>query len=287
MEKKNFQVKSSSNQLLDVNYYKVEKPKGLVQLLHGMQEHKERYDDFASFLAQHGYDVIIHDHLGHGKSISKTHPLGDMISLDYVVKDIDIVRKEATHNDNYILFGHSMGSFLARIYSSLYDVDKLIACGSGQTPNAVAMLVKFLLVFNKSGVPLDNIQKLVLGPMGKKFDDPNDWLSYNKENQAKYAKDELCGKPFTKEGYRTLVDMTTYLNKEDTYKNSSAKEILLISGADDPVGDFTKGVTFAADKYIRYGKNVSTKFYENMTHEILNETDNKKVYEDLLQFIEK
>lgn len=285
MNKSNFKIKSSSGQMLDVNFYETENPKGTVQLLHGMQEHKERYDKFANFLVENGYNVVIHDHLGHGKSISEKHPLGDMISMDYVVKDIDIVRKSIDKGGKYVCFGHSMGSFLSRVYSSLYPVDKLIACGTGQTPNGVARFVKFILAFNKSGIPLDNIQKLVMGPMGKKFDNPNDWLSYNKENQERYANDPLCGKSFTKEGYNTLLDITMAVNKEETYKNCTAKEILLISGANDPVGEFTEGVKKARDKYILNGKNVNAIFYEGMTHEILNENNNEKVLKDIIEFI--
>lgn len=287
MSQTNLQVKSISGQSLDVNYYSAMNPKGLVQILHGMQEHKERYDDFACFLAEHGYHVVIHDHLGHGKSISNEHPLGDMISFDYVIKDIDRVRQETKFDGKYIILGHSMGSFLARIYASLYTVDRLVATGTGQTPTLVARLLKFFLMFNKSRVPLDNIQKLVVGAFSKKFENPGDWLSYNKENQDCYAKDPLCGKSFTREGYKALMDIVITLNKTETYKQCTAKEILLASGREDPVGNYTKGVEKAAAAYRAHGKNVEMIIYDNMTHEILNETEKQNVYNDILYFINK
>lgn len=280
-----YTVKSSTGETLDVHYYETSNPKALVQILHGMQEHKERYDDFARFLVASSYSVLIHDHLGHGKSISAAHPLGDMISFEAVVQDIDLVRKSVNFSGEYICFGHSMGSFLARIYASKYPVDRLIVSGTGQTPSALATIMQGLLHFQKSGVPLPKIQKTLMGPMCKNFDNPADWLSLNKENQKAYADDPLCGKPFTKEGYRTLLDIVKNLNKQETYRNCSAKSILMISGEKDPVGNFTKGVKEAEAKYKSFGKQVKTIFYKNMSHEILNEEEHQIVYRDILDFL--
>lgn len=287
MKKTNYHVKSSASQMLDVNYYEVEEPKALVQILHGMQEHKERYDQFASFLAEKGYSVVIHDHLGHGKSVSDRHPLGDMVAFHYVLSDIDIVRKSVNFNGPFVLFGHSMGSFLARIYASQFRVDKLIACGTGQNSDLPSKAAKLLLKIKKPGVPLPEIQDMIMKRMEKHFEHPFDWLSYNKENQRAYIADPLCGEPFTREGFTTLLDIAIELNKTATYKHCSAASILLISGEDDPVGDFGKGVKFAEEKYRHYGKNVRTILYPNMSHEILNEIEKYRVYEDVLAFLEE
>lgn len=287
MKKTNYQVKSSASQMLDVNYYEVEEPKALVQILHGMQEHKERYDQFASFLAEKGYSVVIHDHLGHGRSISDRHPLGDMVAFNYVLNDIDIVRKSVNFKGPFVLFGHSMGSFLARIYASQFRVDKLIACGTGQNSDLPSKAAKLLLKIKKPGVPLPEIQDMIMKRMEKHFEHPFDWLSYNKENQRAYIADPLCGEPFTREGFTTLLDIAIELNKTATYKHCSASGILLVSGEDDPVGDFGKGVKFAEEKYRHYGKNVRTILYPNMSHEILNEIEKYRVYEDVLAFLEE
>lgn len=282
---KNYTVKSSTGETLDVNYYESSNSKSLIQILHGMQEYKERYNDFAEFLVANGYNVLIHDHLGHGKSISAAHPLGDMVAFDAVVKDIDLVRKSVDFSGEYICFGHSMGSFLARIYSSKYSVDRLIVSGTGQTPSILATFMQSFLRFQKPGVPLPKIQKILMGPMGKRFDNPADWLSLDKENQQAYADDPLCGQPFTREGYRVLLDIVKNLNKKETYRDCSAKSILMISGEKDPVGNFTKGVKKAEAKYKSFGKQVKTIFYKNMSHEILNETEHQTVYQDILDFL--
>lgn len=283
---RNYKIKSSSGESLDVNYYEQKNSKSLVQILHGMQEHKERYKDFAEFLFENGFSVIVHDHLGHGKSVSAKHPLGDMVSFDNIIEDVHLVRQSVDFAGEYISFGHSMGSFIARIYTALYPADKLIASGTGQTPSFLASIVQALLQFYKSGVPLPSIQKILMDRMNRGFKNPDDWLSFNKENQRQYRADKLCGKPFTKEGYTTLLEIVKVLNKTETYKNCSAKKILLVAGEKDPVGNFGKGVQTAEKKYKNFAKDVQTIFYKNMSHEILNEDDKFSVYDDILKFLE-
>ncbi len=280
----NYQVKSESGIEIDVNFYKTDNPKALVQILHGMQEYKGRYNDFAEYLQRNGYSVIIHDHAGHGKSINSTHPLGDMVSLDNTIKDIHLVRNSVLHDGEYICLGHSMGSFLARIYSSLYYVDKLILSGTGQNPGVLIRILQFMLLFTKSGVPLPFIQRLMMDSMGKGFDHPMDWLSLNIENRDKYINDGLCGCPFTKEGYRTLLHTLLYINKSSTYRDCTAEKILLIAGERDPVGHFTRDVIRAKQGYECYGKYVKMILYKNMSHEVLNETDKETVYNDIISF---
>lgn len=285
--KESFKIESSSGVNLDVSFFKSDESKALIQIVHGMQEHKERYDDFANYLCSNGYDVVIHDHLGHGQSINEEHPLGDLVSLENLITDIHLVRKEINFKGEYICFGHSMGSFLARIYSSIYPVDKLVACGTGQPSKIAASFLKFLLKFQKEKTPLPNIQKLVIGPYEKKFEEPSTWISYNEDNRRAYMEDKLCGNPFTREGFETLADIVVRLNNEDTFKNCTAKEILLIAGSCDPVGDFSKGIKKVEDKYKSYGKSVQKIIYQDMAHEILNEKENNKVYKDVLEFVNK
>lgn len=290
IEKINYQIESSCGELLDVNRFSSgnpgSTPKALVQILHGMEEHKERYDDFAAFLVKNGYDVLIHDHLGHGKSVSPAHPLGDMVSFDVIMKDIDLVRKSAAFDGRYICFGHSMGSFLARIYASIQKTDQLIACGTGQNSRLAPLVLKFLLLFQPRRTPLYRIQKLVTGPMSKTFQTPADWISYDRENQNRYLGDPLCGKPFTAEGYRVLADIIIRLNRTSVCRECTADRILLISGQDDPVGSFGIGVKIVEKKYLFFGKQVETVLYEGMTHEILNETERSRVYADVLHFLD-
>ena len=65
--------------------------KGVLQICHGMVEYIDRYDEFAEFMSEHGYYVVGHDHLGHGKSIQTEADLGyfdERKGNQYVIGDI-------------------------------------------------------------------------------------------------------------------------------------------------------------------------------------------------------
>lgn len=272
MEK--FTIKSSSGQDLSIHYYEVTPSKGFIQILHGMQEHKQRYKDFIEFLNTQGYSVIIHDHLGHGES----GDFGNLVGLKYLIKDIKLVKQSRYTQGPYILFGHSMGSFLARLYASKHPVDKLIICGSANNPKALGYGLKTL-----SRILSPNIlQKLVVGQYEKKFKVKGQWLSYNENNYLKYYADKYCGKSFKRQGYYVLGDIIIELqNIKSLYTN----EVLLIAGKDDVVGNCGKDIEVLYEQYRQLVPNCTKMMYKDMTHEILQEKDNEKVYQDMLDFI--
>ena len=70
--------------------------RAVVQLVHGMSEHKERYIPFMEYLAKKGYITVIHDHRGHGKSVKNPDDLGYMYGggADAILKDIEVVNRE-------------------------------------------------------------------------------------------------------------------------------------------------------------------------------------------------
>ena len=107
--------------------------KGVVQLVHGMEEHIGRYDEFANFLANNGFIVVGHDHLGHGKTAKTEEELGYFTEEKgwfYLAEDIHILQnkiKKEYPEIPYIIMGHSMGSLLTRTYATLYqdEVDEI------------------------------------------------------------------------------------------------------------------------------------------------------------------
>ena len=49
-------------------------PLCVLQIVHGMAEYVERYEEFAAFLVEHNIIVVGEDHLGHGKSMGNNPP---------------------------------------------------------------------------------------------------------------------------------------------------------------------------------------------------------------------
>ena len=271
--------------------------KGIVQLVHGMNEHKERYIDFMEYLAENNYASIIHDHRGHGKSIRKDEDLGYFYDdkAEAVVEDVYQITKylkERFKDKKIILFGHSMGSMIVRKFIAKYDdeIDKLIVCGSpSQNKGAKAGLaiIKIMKTVKGEKYHSKSFKKIMFKGYDKKGQVKNSWICNNKDIVEKYNKDELCQYEYTLNGYENIVRLMIDIYNEKIYQKKNLKlPIYFIAGREDPViiseKDWYKAQDFL--KNIGY-ENISSKLYDNMKHEILNEENNKIVYEDILKFL--
>ncbi len=274
-------------------------PVGVVQIAHGVAEHIGRYDDFAHFLAENGFVVCGNDHLGHGKSIDNETDLGYVYEGDHVnmVRDMNTLHNimaKRYPDAPYIIFGHSMGSFLARIYAANFG-DRLsgaVFCGTGQLPAPVLALrdpVEALMdkMAENSSAPA-SISNL-FGKLTQKMfkgDSEFAWLSRNKENIESYIADPLCGFPFTSALTKELLILAVKASAPDWASKLPVElPILLISGAKDPVGMNGRGVLAVSDLLVEAGNEPEVILYPADRHEILNEDDNDKVYGDILKFL--
>ena len=273
--------------------------KGVVQLAHGMNEHKERYIDFMKFLASNGYATFINDHRGHGKSLKSKDDLGYFYDekADFVVEDLHQLTKylrKRYKTQKIILMGHSMGSMIVRKYISKYDdiIDGLIVCGSPSKNKAAALGLKIIKIMEKIKGDKHRsklIKKLMFGGYDKKGELPNNWICTNNEIVKKYNEDELCQYEYTLNGYENIVRLMLDIYNPNIYnKKNPHLPILFIAGADDPVISSEKDWNSAQDflKGLGY-KNIKGILYQNQRHEILNELENKVVYNDILKWLNK
>lgn len=274
-------------------------PVGVVQIAHGVAEHIGRYDDFARFLADNGFVVCGNDHLGHGKSIESEADLGYVYEGDHanMVRDMNTlhnIMSKRYPDAPYIIFGHSMGSFLARIYTAAFGdrLDGAIYCGTGQLPAPVLALrdpVETLMdkMAENSTAPA-SIANL-FGKLTKKMlkgDNEFAWLSRNTKNIENYIADPLCGFPFTSALTKELLILAVKASAPDWASKLPADiPILIISGAKDPVGMNGRGVLAVSDALVAVGIEPEVILYPADRHEILNEEDNDKVYGDILKFL--
>lgn len=266
-----------------------ENPKAIVQLIHGVAEHSGNYLDFANFLNKNGYIVVIGDHRGHGKSISTAYPNGYMKRAEEIVDDEIMIAKYMQKEYpglNYYMLGHSMGSMLARLFIRKNDdlLDKLILTGTVPTnPLSVFALFFFNIgcfFFGDKGE--SRLIDALVGAKGLEF------ISYDGENIGIKANDPHRIFKF-KTGYsRVLVEINKKLGRKSTYKcKNKDLEIYNMVGEDDIITKGDKGIKSSLDflKSIGY-RNIQNKVYKNMKHEILNETDKKMVYNDILKFFD-
>lgn len=298
-----FDSRDGVHKLHAVRYLPEAEPIGIFQIVHGMAEHVERYEELAEYLTGKGYLVTAEDHLGHGGSV----PVGDVYGYfcpqdpaTVVVRDVHRLKKmtqEKYPGLPYVILGHSMGSFILRNYLCRYGsgIQGAIIMGTGMQPAAAVasgkMLAKLQGIFcgskHKSGL----LNKIAFGAYNKKITNPrtpNDWLSAEPGNVDRYQADPLCGFCFTVNGFETLFELIGRLLKPEALKDIPKElPILMVSGAEDPVGDYGKGVQKAYDSLKEAGlTNLKLKLYPGDRHEILNEADKNQVMEDIGSWLE-
>lgn len=294
-------IQSSSDGLkIEIAYIEPEgEVKGIVQLSHGMSEHKERYFKFMEYLSSNGYICIINDHRGHGKSIKNKSDLGYFYTEDvnFIIDDLHDVTsyiKNKYPNKKIYLFSHSMGTLVARGYIQKYDneIEKIILCGA-PTKNpfttfaiAMAYIFKFIGMGKKSNKILNN---LTFKSYNKNYKNENEWLSKNPENITIYNDDELCGFTFTTNGFINLYKLLKRAFDKNLYKVQNKElKILLIAGDKDPVIQSNKHFKQLEEFLNQIGyKNTRSKLYPDLRHEILNEKEYEAIYKDILEFIDE
>jgi len=278
-------------------------PKAVLQIVHGIAEFVERYDAFANYLTGLGFLVVAEDHMGHGQSINEDGIQGyfhggwfNAVADTYQL--LQDTRKEYPDLP-YILFGHSMGSFMARTILCKYPdsgISAAVICGTGWQPTfALPVLLKVVNgICKKTGetIPSEKLQGMVFGSYNSRVEHPRtpfDWLSRDKEVVDAYIAHPLCG--FTA-SCGLLRDMMTgiYYIQQPKHLALMRKDlpVFFIAGGDDPVGSYGKGIRQCADAFRKVGMtDVSVRIYPLCRHEILNEINKEEIFEDVAQWIEK
>lgn len=281
--------------------------RGIVQLIHGKNEHKGRYTAFMRFLASNGYLTIINDHRGHGESIIDPEDRGyfyrgGTAALVEDIHEITLdVKKYAAEkcgrNDLPVtLLGHSMGSLAARCYIRKYDADisKLCLTGSPSRSDKIKQglrVVRLLKAIEgkRSRSPL--AKKLIMGvSYERKFKHEglkNAWTNSERAAVIEHNNDPLCRFNFTLNGYEEMLKMAMLAYTGDYTPKNPDMPVRFFSGTDDPCAlsqqKFVEAMRLM--KNIGY-TNVRCLLYKDMRHDILREKNKLRVYEDILRFIE-
>lgn len=276
----------------------------VIQIVHGMAEYADRYEEFAAFLTERNFVVTGEDHLGHGKSVPEGGTKGYFCEQDpatVVVRDVHRLKKitqELYPGVPYFIVGHSMGSFILRNYICRYGtgIDGAVILGTGMQPDGLLRIAKMLAalqgVFQGQRHVSRFLDKVAFGSYNKHIKEPAaafDWLSRDEKKVAEYIADEDCGFVFTVNGFQTLFELIFRAKKkENLAKIPKTLPVLVASGEEDPVGSYGKGVKKAYQCLLDAGlTNMELKLYPHDRHELLNELDRQKVMEDIGGWIEK
>lgn len=282
------------NKQLALNIYEADETIAVCQVIHGMMEHQLRYKTLAEKLTKIGITVITSDLRGHGNKTEESY-LGHIESLDALIVDqltiTDYINKN--YNKPIYIFAHSMGTIITRNLLQKNDklYSKVILSGA---PNYIpvagigAALAGMISLFKGKFYKSKLLENMSIGNFNKIIDNPvtkSDWLSYNQENVKNYINDPYCGFPFTTIAYKTLFKAMAKMGKKYKYQvNNPNLPIYLIAGYDDPCTGGIKGILSTTKFLQKLGYPINVKTYENMRHEILNETNPNEVYYDIINF---
>ncbi|AZA79607.1 alpha/beta fold hydrolase [Chryseobacterium sp. G0186] len=280
-----------------------EAAKATLLIVHGMQEHSGRYTEIAEYFANHGIAVLTYDHLGHGKSVNEKKDIG-FFQLnkpdERLVADAEMMADHlATQYPDvpHFILGHSMGSFITRclLQRASAQFSGAIITGTGGPLLGIDILRGYLSLANtiapRHRTFLNSVFTNVNNKHFKKDKDfsATSWLSINPKNRTAFEKDELCGIPFSNNAFYTLFTVykkATGRNWADSIQKSFP--FLFVSGQNDPIGDFSKGVTHTVNNLKADGfQDVEAKIYPDMRHEILNEEIREKVLNGIYEWILK
>jgi len=277
------------------------RPRGVVQIVHGVAEHIGRYDHVARFLAAHGYVACGEDHLGHGLTAGgKFGYFGPKNGWDLVARDVRRLRElegEKYPKLPYVILGHSMGSFLTRTYLIRWPgtVDAAVLSGTGQESAVAVASGKALSAFLCKTRGPDYVSRLVndlsLGAYNKAFK-PNrtasDWLSRDEAMVDRALADPLCNFIPTVAMFRDMMGGLQFIADGKNLKRMNRDTpVYFLSGDRDPVGSMGEGVRKVEKLFRAAGcRDVTVKLYPGGRHEMFNETNRQEVLDDLMAWIE-
>lgn len=284
---------------LSLAVFEAESPRGYIQFIHGMEEHKERYEAFADYLCRAGFTVVTSDMRGHGVNA----PLpgffkekdGHLSLLSDQNQITDYIRKRF-QAQKVSLFSHSMGTIIARdlLRSQSDRYEKIVMSGYPNYPGKWELAKGFLMakactVFHGPKYHSPLLEHAAVGHYNDSIANPEtavDWICTDRNVVQEYIKDPYCGHGFTVSAFHDLFMLLVGMENPAKYERVNGNlPILLLRGSEDPCTGFDKGAKDSMNRLKQAGfSNIRSNTYAGMRHELLNERGHEKVWEDVVEF---
>lgn len=292
-----FLLETDDNTVLAVHTFDVEQPRAVVQIIHGMEEHQERYEGFATFLNSKGYSVVTSDLRGHGMTAKDLghfkNKNGHIALISDQIKIRDFIDERYDGLPVY-LFAHSMGTIISRVLLQTQSqrYQRVVLSGYPYYQTAMPLgvfLTDIIRLLRGPKYKSGFIQKISIGVFNKKIPDAKtdvDWVCANEATIRAYIDDPYCGIGFTCSAFNDLYHLMIKMHKPELYKNvNSDMQLLMLRGIDDPCTGGETGTADSIEVLKRAGFNQIRRIdYPDMRHEILNEKDYQIVYNDVADF---
>lgn len=285
-------------------YVPAAKVKGIVQLVHGFGEHSRRYLHMICKMMDAGYIVAANDHVGHGKTAIVNDTWGNwghkgaqtMMEDEHKFKE---KVQEKYPDIPYFMYGHSMGSIIARQFIAKYgdELAGAIICGT-VGPDAIPCeegikQLKPLVEAGKGDEADPELLGAMLGGLFARIEEVklgNEWICHDEYVQIDHANDpfDAFTRPTSNEALLQFIEMIDEVKgTEWAEKVPTALPLYNIAGDEDPCGSFGEGVKKVAGWLEETGHNIKTKLYEGYRHEIHNYNDIKdEVEAGIIEFMD-
>ena len=282
---------------LDVHLFEVENAVAVVQVIHGMEEHQERYEHFVAFLNRNGYTVVTSDLRGHGYSAASLGFFKEKKGYIELLEDQRSIRRfisEGFPGKPVFLFAHSFGTVITRVLlqtdSDKYDKVVLSGFPDFQRGAYAGILLADIIGFVKGPKYKSALlQNLSVGAFNKKIRNPKtpvDWIARNEDNVKKYIEDPFCGFGFTCSAFNDLFHLVVMMHDSGKYEHVNPDlKLLMLRGEDDPCVGGDRGAEDSIGVLMQAGfMDIHEISYPEMRHEIIAERGRDKVYADVLDF---
>jgi alpha-beta hydrolase superfamily lysophospholipase len=279
-----------------------ETPRAILQIAHGIASHVSRFEPLAEYMCARGVAVVGNDHLGHGESVAGEDDrmiFAETGGWEMALSDLRTLTgltRETFPGVPLFLLGHSMGSFLARCYAIKWQdgIDGLILSGTGQQSAALVKAGRTMaegeVKRHGARYKSDRLEKLMFGSYTRQIKPcrtPLDWLSRDPETVDRYMADPQCGGVPAAALVCDMLGGIAYMSRAENQKRmNKTLPVFFFSGDADPVGDYGKGVIRSYLGFLDAGmQDVTLKLYPGGRHEMLNEINKDKVYQDILNWL--
>ncbi|MCZ8513502.1 lysophospholipase [Paenibacillus filicis] len=274
---------------------------GAVQIAHGMAETAARYERFAQRLVDAGFTVYANDHLGHGQTAGCVEKLGLFAQgcftrmTDHMANLTDRIAERHPGLPVFLL-GHSMGSFIAQQYMYRYPckIEGVVLSGSNGREGFMLKIGHALAKLEVRRRGEDHrsllLNGLTFGTYNRRIKPvrtPFDWLSRDEAEVDKYIADEYCGAIFSTGFFQDFFCGLLEIHKPEHLAHIPKRlPVFILSGDEDPVGHYGKGIRQLACMYAKLGlEQVTVKLYPGGRHEMLNETNREEVMQDIIDWL--
>ena len=274
-------------------------PRAVLQIIHGIAESADRYEETAAYFNSLGYVVSAEEHMGHGKSAASQQGYFEGGWLSAVKDTMHLSEKIQAEYLGlpYAFLGHSMGSFMLRTILCRFPdcrIDAAVISGTGWQPRSAlpAMEAAGRTFCRKEGPKTQSelFNHMVFGRYNAKVEHRQteyDWLTRDRAVVEEYIGNPNCGFLATNGLLRDLISGLRIVENAGNLSHMQKNlPVLFTSGTMDPVGAYGKGVKRTVSEFKKAGmQDVTMKLYPLCRHELLNEINRREILQDISSWL--